>query len=206
MNSARLIRLGGRRLTCLCLAVIVVLIVAACSSNNGSNTQSDNSNAQPSSAIGSGTAPNAQSGGSGGSSGGSGSSNAQPSSAIGTDTASNKLALASGGGGGGGGQTGLSVPVRASAVGNATSVPFTVSTSTVSVGYAYDCSSTGGSGFTADLISGSASNPGSDDEEFANESDVSNWATTTVNLQDTPGDYYIQVSSPCAWTVVVEND
>jgi hypothetical protein len=204
MNSARLIRLGGRRLTCLCLAVIVVFIVAACSSN-GSDTQSGGgSNAQPSSAIGSGTGPNTQSGGSGGSSGGG--SNAQPSSAIGTDTASNKLALASGGGGGGGGQTGLSVPVRASAVGNATSVPFTVSTSTVSVGYAYDCSSTGGSGFTADLISGSASNPGSDDEEFANESDVSNSATTTVNLQDTPGDYYIQVSSPCAWTVVVESD
>jgi hypothetical protein len=122
---------------------------------------------------------------------------------TGTDTASNSLALRSGGGGDGGGQTGLSVPVRAAATGNATTVPFTVNTRSVTVSYGYDCSTTGGSGFTADMISGSAGNPGSDDEQFASDSDVSGYATVPVDLQDTPGTYYLQVQSPCSWSISV---
>lgn len=191
MNALTLARSGSRGLLYLCLAVTVGA-AAGCSSS-GSDSQST---APPSSAVGSDTASNLAAGAA--------ASTAPPSSAIGTDTASNKLALDSGGGGGGGGESGLSVPVSANAVGDAASVPFLVNTSSVSVSYAYDCSSTGGSGFTGDLISGSASNPGSDDEEFASESGVSDSVSdVTVNLQAAPGDYFIQVSSPCAWTVTV---
>ncbi len=124
--------------------------------------------------------------------------------ATGTDTTSAKLNLASGTGPGGG-SNGLSVPVQASAYGSATSVPFMVNDSTLNVSYSYDCSSTGGSGFVAEMISGSPDNPGSDDEGIANESGTSDSATVTVNPQDTPGNYFLQVNSPCDWTIVVQN-
>jgi phage replication-related protein YjqB (UPF0714/DUF867 family) len=71
--------------------------------------------------------------------------------------------------------------------------------------YSYDCSSTGGSGFTADLINGTASNPGSDDQNIANESDSSGSTTVTVNPQDAPGEYFLKVNSPCDWRIIVEN-
>jgi hypothetical protein len=121
--------------------------------------------------------------------------------AAGTDTNSNVLGEASGGGGG----SGFSVPVQASATGSESTVPFMVNDSTLNVTFTYDCSSTGGSGFTADMISGSAANPGSDDEGIADETGTGDSATVTVNLQATPGDYYLQVSSPCEWTIAVAN-
>jgi len=97
------------------------------------------------------------------------------------------------------------VPVQASAYGSATTVPFMVNDSTLNVAYSYDCSSTGGSGFVAEMISGSPDNPGSDDESIADESGISDSATVTVNPQDTPGNYFLQVNSPCDWTIIVEN-
>jgi hypothetical protein len=123
---------------------------------------------------------------------------------TGTDTSSAKLNLASGTGPGGG-SNGLSVPVQASAYGSATTVPFMVNDRMLKVSYSYDCSSAGGSGFVADMINGSPNNPGSDDDTIANESATSNSATVTVNPQDTPGNYFLQVNSPCDWTIVVEN-
>jgi hypothetical protein len=80
-----------------------------------------------------------------------------------------------------------------------------VNDSTLNVAYSYDCSSTGGSGFVAEMISGSPDNPGSDDESIADESGISDSATVTVNPQDTPGNYFLQVNSPCDWTIIVEN-
>jgi hypothetical protein len=121
--------------------------------------------------------------------------------AAGTDTNSNVLGDASGGGG----STGLSVPVQASASGSESTVPFMVSDSTLNVTYTFDCTSTGGSGFTADMISGTAANPGSDDEGIADQSGTGDSATETVNPQDTPGDYFLKVNSPCEWTITVQN-
>jgi hypothetical protein len=80
-----------------------------------------------------------------------------------------------------------------------------VNGSTLNVYYSYDCSSTGGSGFAADMIGDSPDNPGSDDESIAHESSTGGSATVTVNPQDTPEGYYLQVNSRCDWTIVMEN-
>ncbi len=194
MNDPRLMWSVSRGLRYLCLAAIVGVTVAGCPSPspNAQNAPSGGSSAPP--ASGGSSAPPASG------------SSAPPASnpAIGTDTGSNKLALRSGTGSGGG-SSGLSVPVEASAYGSATTVPFMVNSSTLSVYYYYDCSSTGGSGFTADMISGSPDNPGSDDESIADVPDPSGSDTVTVNPQDTPGEYYLQVNSQCDWTIVVQN-
>jgi hypothetical protein len=89
--------------------------------------------------------------------------------------------------------------------GSATTAPFMVNDSTLHVSYSYDCSSTGGSGFVADMINGSPNNPGSDDETIANESGTGDTATLTVNPQDTPGNYFLQINTPCDWTITIEN-
>jgi hypothetical protein len=91
------------------------------------------------------------------------------------------------------------------AYGSAATVPFMVNDSTLNVSYSYDCSSTGGSGFVALMISGSLNNPGSDVENIAQESGTSDSATVPVNPQDTPGNYFLEVTSPCDWTIFVEN-
>ena len=94
-----------------------------------------------------------KSGGSGGS-GGSGAPSAQPSTEKPGDL-SRAAALARGSGGGAGGP---GLPVQFSGNGGAYSVPFLINTGTVTVYYAYNCSSAGGSGnFAADMISGSPS-------------------------------------------------
>jgi hypothetical protein len=182
--------LAGQGLRQLCFTVIVGVVVVGCTS-----TGSSGSNAAPS---------------------GSGSP-----TATGTDTQSNvsasthesrgppvialgRLKLASGTGPPGG-SYGLSVPVQASAYGSATTVPFMVKDSTLKVGYSYDCSSTGGSRFVAKMISGSPGNPGSDHEGIVDESGASGEAYVIVNPHDTPGTYFLEVKSPCAWTIVVEN-
>ena len=176
MNDPRLMWLVSRCLRPLCLGVITIVTVAGCTSSSST----------PSSAPqgGAGAQP--------------------PSNSIPTDTGSNKLALRSGSGSGGG-SNGLAVPVQASAYGSATTVPFTVNSSTLNVSYQFDCSSSGGSGFTADMISGSPDNPGSDDQSIASVSDASGSDTVSVNPQNTPGDYFLKVDSPCPWTIVVQN-
>jgi hypothetical protein len=55
------------------------------------------------------------------------------------------------------------------------------------------------------MIGDSPDNPGSDDESIAHESSTGGSATVTVNPQDTPEGYYLQVNSRCDWTIVVEN-
>jgi hypothetical protein len=124
--------------------------------------------------------------------------------AAGTDTLSSVLGTASGTGGGGGSSE-VSVPVQASGSGNLTTESFMVSDSTLNVTYSYDCSQTGGSGFTADLISGTSVSQGSDDENIASESGTSDQETVSVSPQDAPGSYFLQVQSPCDWQIVVAN-
>jgi hypothetical protein len=183
MNDPRLMLPGRPGLRVCCFAVIVGGVVAGCQPSSSSN-----SNAAPASSA---AAPATSAAAAGGSA----------SAATGTDTNSNILGDASGGGG----STGLSVPVKASAYGSESTVSFLVSDSVLLVSYSFNCSAGGGSGFTADLISGSAASPGSDDEPIANESGTGDTASVTVNPQDTPGDYYIQVKSSCAWAIDVEN-
>ena len=84
-------------------------------------------------------------------------------------------------------------------------MPFLVNSDTLSVGYVYDCSATGGSGFAADMISGSLANPGNDDESIANDSDSGGSGTVTIYPQNAGSDYFLQVSSPCQWKIVVQN-
>lgn len=182
MNGLRLMWLVSRGLRYLYLAVIVVVAVAGCQSN-GSNGQSGGSIPQTSS------------------------------SAIGTDAASLQVlgqALGSS----------LcaphcpvgpnepSVPVRASAsytgatgITNYLTEPFRVNTSTLIVHYSYDCLSTGGSKFVAsmDLLNANGS------QMIADVSGSSGSATVTVHPPDVPEDYILSVSSPCSWTIVVEN-
>ncbi|HEX9042224.1 MAG TPA: hypothetical protein VF838_14555 [Trebonia sp.] len=40
---------------------------------------------------------------------------------------------------------------------------------------------------------------------IADETGTADEATATVNPQDTPGPYYLQVQTPCDWEMVVEN-
>ncbi len=142
-----------------------------------------------------------KSGGSGGS-GGSGAPFAQPStekpSELNRAAASPRVR-------GRGRGTGL--PVQFSGNGSEYSVPFLINTGTVTVYYAYNCSSAGGSGnFAADMISGSASSP-NDDQSIANLNGVGEsggWISTTVNPQ-TVGSYYLAVNSGCSWSIVAEN-
>lgn len=196
MNAPRLMWLVRQGLSHLCFAVIVGAVVVGCTSTSSSSSNGASGGSASPTATGTDTRSNVTASPVTTSVGSSG--------ATGIDTSSAKLSLASGEGSGGG-SNGLSVPVQASAYGSATTVPFMVNDSTLSVSYSYDCSSTGGSGFVADMISGSLDNPGSDDEPIANESGTSNSATVTVNPQDTPGNYFLKVNSPCDWTIVVEN-
>jgi hypothetical protein len=80
-----------------------------------------------------------------------------------------------------------------------------VNNRTLYVFYSYDCSSTGGSGFVADMINGSPDHPGSDDETTADESGTGDTATVTVNPQDTSGNYFLQINTPCDWTITIEH-
>ena len=175
MSDPRLMLPGRPGLRVCCFAVLVGGVVAGCQSSSASSSTDTTTSA----AAASSSTP----------------------VAAGTDTNSNVLGSASGGGG----SPGLSVPVKASAYGSESTVPFMVSDSVLLVSYSFNCSAGGGSGFTADLISGSAASPGSDDEPIADESGTGDTASVTLNPQDTPGDYYIQVKSPCAWAIDVEN-
>jgi hypothetical protein len=135
-----------------------------------------------------------------------GGSGGQTSSATGTDTGENKAVTALGSGKGSG-QTPQaqppSVPVRFSGSGSLYSVYFLVNTSTVTASYSYDCSSTGGSGFAAYMISGSPSSPGYDAQTIADVPDTAGSANVTLYPQDTSSYYYFQVNSECAWAIVV---
>jgi hypothetical protein len=183
MNDPRLMLPGRPGLRVCCFAVIVGGVVAGCQTSS-----STNSNAPPATSAAASATSAAAAGGS-------------ASATTGTDTNSNVLGDASGGGG----SSGYSVPVKASGDGSESTVPFMVSDSVLLVSYSFDCSASGGSGFTADLISGSAASPGSDDESIADESGTSDTASVTLSMQDTPGDYYLQVNSPCTWAVDVED-
>jgi hypothetical protein len=180
MNDPRPMLLARQVLRACCVAVIFGGVVAGC--HHSSNSSGSNAASATPSAVASSSTP----------------------VAAGTDTRSRELSLKTGTGVEPG-SSGLSVPVKASAYGSATTVPFMVSDSVLLVSYSFNCSAGGGSGFTADLISGSAASPGSDDEPIADESGTGDTASVTLNPQDTPGDYYIQVESPCAWAIDVEN-
>src|SRR5215467_540910 len=101
----------------------------------------------------------------------SGGSSSQANNApAGTDTGEGNAATALGSGTGSGGtppRQAPSVPVSFSGNGSLYSVYFAVSTNTVTASYRYDCSSTGGSGFAAYMISGSPSSPSYDAQTIA---------------------------------------
>jgi hypothetical protein len=176
MNGLRHAWLVSRGLRYLCLVIFITITVAGCPSPSPPPP----SPPPPSSSVP--ASPSAPSG-------------------IPTDTASKAVALQSGKGPGGG-ETGVSVPVEAIAYGSATTVPFMVDVTPVNVSYSYSCPA-GYAGFQAEMTSGSPTNPGSDDEPIANDPDSSGATTVSVSLQDVPGDYYIQVSSPCDWEMLV---
>jgi hypothetical protein len=191
MSGPRLMWLLRRGLRHLCLVVIFGAIVVGCTSTSSSSSNAVSRGSASATATGTDTRSNV-------------STSAKASSRP-SRTGCTGLKLASGTGPCRG-SSGLSLPVEASAYGSATTVPFKVYDSTLYVLYSYGCLSPGGSGFVADIINGSPHNPGSDDETIANESGTSNLAHTTVYLHDTPGNYFLQVKSPCNWTITVFND
>lgn len=207
MSCPRLMWLLSQGLSHLCFAVIVGAVVVGCTSTSSSSANAASSGSASPTATGAGARSEITSG-----------PVTNPlnlPTAIGTDTNSDARGSVSGDPGGlsapilpvqsSGTGAGGGVSVRASAHYSAYTVPFRVNDSSLNVSYSYDCSSTGGSGFAANMISGSPDNPGSDHKTIADESGTSGSATVRVNPQDTPGNYFLQVDSQCDWKIVVKN-
>jgi len=114
---------------------------------------------------------------------------------------------ANGGSGSGSGEAAPGLPVLFSGSGNNASQLFLVNTGTVTVWYAYDCSSAGGSGnFAASMIAGGGA--AQDNQQFADAEDSSGsggWLSQSVSPQDVGSEYYLEVSSGCGWSIIVEN-
>jgi hypothetical protein len=134
-----------------------------------------------------------------------GSSGQTTNAPTGTDTGEGNAATALGSGKGSGGTPQAqppSVPVSFTGSGSLYSVYFLVNTNTVTASYTYDCSSTGGSGFAAYMISGSPSSSSYDAQTIADVPDTSGSAYVTLYPRNVGSYYYFQVNSECAWTIV----
>ena len=100
------------------------------------------------------------------------------------------------------------LPVTVSHAGSASTDPFSVTDSTVSAAYSFDCTAAGDSGFKADLISGTPDSPGGDDQPIADITGTSGQGTMPgITAQDIPGSYFIEVqtATSCTWQVSVQN-
>jgi Protein of unknown function (DUF732) len=96
------------------------------------------------------------------------------------------------------------VLLRLSGNGIQNSGPVTVTQSSLTVHYSYDCSGFGTSGnFIADFETADQSSLSSDDQSIANALGSGGSATTTIYPQDTGSEYHLAVNSECNWSVTI---